>query len=833
MSDTTEKRGEVRTGSYFDAAAKDAMVNALSREYETVWYFDAERRVARLVRNNMALSENLQRTVRTQEEDYDRLMGWFIDTFAIPEDRERMHRELALDHLIEKVDLDKVYRVNFALLDTQGNKHYMQACVAKDSDSTAVGRYICGFRDMDDMVKELLAKQQELEKQAELLKAANQTLEHNMKLQRVVSALSEEYLTVYTIDMVTMDFEIYKLSDRIKPIFDQMQQCGSYEEKVKTYLANAVAPEDRDLVEHTIGYEYVRAIQETTSIYYKNAQGMWGELKMVPTGAHTMVVGYAIRDAEIREDMEQNRQLEEAKEAAESANAAKSTFLFNMSHDIRTPLNAIIGFTELEDRMEYNPQKAKEYRQKVLLASYQLLDILNSVLEMARIESNKLEITEEAEDTRDLYDSVCAVFEGDMEQKDLAFVTEYHVTHQYMYYDKTRLSEVITNLVSNSLKYTPEGGVVGLTLNELPGASEKDCILEAVISDNGIGMSEEYLDSIYEEFSRERNSSQNGIQGTGLGMAIVKRLVDKMKGTIRIESSLGLGTTTTIRIPLQIAEAPQVEEEEVAFDLTQPVSDFEGRRILLAEDMDVNALLATEILQSQGFKVERARNGQECIDMLVLADPYYYDVILMDIQMPVMNGYTATREIRSLKDEVKATIPIIALSANAFREDMEKSRAAGVNLHIAKPIDLQELLSSLDKVLRQHEKVYLEELLRANGLSILSLDQSTHGIYCTDETRRIVYWNKAAERITGYRAQSVVGNHCFHTNLEHKDEKGVKLCAGLCPMMSSLLDGQSREERVSGCCCDGNRKWMNVTTQALKKDGVILGAIEFFAENPE
>ena len=393
----------------------------------------------------------------------------------------------------------------------------------------------------------------------------------------------------------------------------------------------------------------------------------------------------------------QHKKLEEAREAADVANQAKTSFLFNMSHDIRTPLNAIIGFTELEERDPDNVGLHKEYRKKIKMASYQLLDILNNVLEMSRIENKKIVIDEELEDAISLFNTCVAVFEGEIKKKNLKLDVSCNIQHRYLYLDKTHLSEVIMNIISNSVKYTPDGGAIQIRVQELPGKVAEQCFVEVSIKDTGIGMSEDFVAEIFEQFSRARNTSQSGIQGTGLGMAIVKNLVEMMDGEIDVHSKLGEGTEIVFRIPHRIGEEPSAAVDS---NVQEAKTDFSGKRILLAEDNELNAEIATAILEDSGFKVEHACDGVECVDMLTKAEAGYYDMILMDIQMPNLNGYEATRKIRNLDDKAKADIIIVAMTANAFKEDKERALEVGMNEHLAKPIDVEKMMDTLTKLLK-------------------------------------------------------------------------------------------------------------------------------------
>ncbi len=393
---------------------------------------------------------------------------------------------------------------------------------------------------------------------------------------------------------------------------------------------------------------------------------------------------------------EQQEHLEKAKEKAEAANQAKTTFLFNMSHDIRTPLNAIIGFTELEERHPEAVEANREYRRKVKLASRQLLDILDNVLEMARIESKQIIIEEELNNVREFYEAWISVFEGEMKKKNLFFKTSYEIKHPYLYFDRTHVMELLMNILSNAVKYTANNGEIFAGVRELPGKTEGECIIETTVRDNGIGMSKAFQAQIFEQFSRERNSSQSGIQGTGLGMAIVKRIVEMMNGTIAIKSKLGEGTEIIICLPHHIGEEP---EEQAAAENPKTEFNFSGKRILLVEDNDLNAEIAEELLSACGIKVERACDGVECVNMVTKAKAGYYDLILMDIQMPNMNGYKATQKIRRLDDPDKASIMILAMTANAFKEDRQDAINAGMDGHIAKPIDIHKMFQTIKNVL--------------------------------------------------------------------------------------------------------------------------------------
>ena len=392
-----------------------------------------------------------------------------------------------------------------------------------------------------------------------------------------------------------------------------------------------------------------------------------------------------------------NAKLQIAVENAESANHAKSTFLFNMSHDIRTPMNAIIGYAELASRHLDDPAKLKKYMENIQVCGQNLLMLLNNVLDLARIENDKTEMEYSVSDVDKDFRNCIAMFRNQADSKGQTLTVTTHLLHPYVYVDIPHLTEVCTNLVSNAVKYTGAGGTIRCDVTQKPGEKESWCNMVITVADNGIGMSQEFQKHIFEPFERERTSTVSKVEGSGIGMGIVKKLVGLMGGTVAVESKIGVGSTFTVTIPCRIAS----EDETQAKRETNP-SDQKclcGTRILLTEDNDLNAEIATELLQEEGCTVDRAKDGVECVDMLEKAANGTYQLILMDIQMPVMNGYDAAKKIRRMDDPQKAGIPIIAMTANAFTEDRQVALDAGMNDHIAKPINMNILVPTIQKYL--------------------------------------------------------------------------------------------------------------------------------------
>ena len=448
-----------------------------------------------------------------------------------------------------------------------------------------------------------------------------------------------------------------------------------------------------------------------------------------------LMLGYWQFEEQRRKDLLHAEKLEKMAEEARSANEAKTRFLFNMSHDIRTPMNAIIGFSNFLKQHVDDREKTLEYIDKIQTSSSFLLSLINDVLEMARIESGKAMLKMESGCLSDLVNSLNAVFEPSIRTKNLKYSCNLNVTHEYLICDKTKLREIILNILGNAIKYTPDGGQVTVDITEENLAREGYARYRFVVKDTGIGMSEEYLPHIFEEFTRERTSTESKVFGAGLGLPIVKALIDLMGGTVEIESKVGKGSTFIVTLSFQLAdqeqirlldqrksektdlqasdwgeeklrEYPKIPEKAKKSEKTVENSEssqeacFQGKRVLLAEDNDLNAEIAETILEERGFVVERAADGELCVEELQKKPERYYDMILMDIQMPNMDGYTAAEVIRKLKDPRRLT-PIVAMTANAFEEDRRKAFEAGVNAHIAKPINVNAMFETIREILSE------------------------------------------------------------------------------------------------------------------------------------
>ena len=415
------------------------------------------------------------------------------------------------------------------------------------------------------------------------------------------------------------------------------------------------------------------------------------------------------------------KQMEALKEAqnANAANIAKTTFLNHMSHDIRTPMNAIVGFTDIA--MKRKPDKEVENcLKKIRQSSEYLMTLINDVLDISRIESGKLEYKPVPTDLRDMINTVLSIAKGYMENRDLnLYVSREKLKTPYVMADELRIREVLLNIISNAVKFTKDGGTISFAAENDPGNDEQHMIVRYRISDTGIGMSEEFIAHIFEPFSREQTSTVSGIEGIGLGMAIVKKIVDRMGGTIAVKSRQGKGTEVIVILKFKVSSQPVANEMRA---LSRPEqmetfsekekakqenlkeesleNPFKNKKILLVEDNELNREIAVELLKEAGFILDTAEDGTIAVEKMRTAKPGQYDLILMDIQMPIMDGYEATRQIRKLENPETANIPIVAITANAFEEDRQKALEAGMNEHVSKPIDLERLLEVVKKVLK-------------------------------------------------------------------------------------------------------------------------------------
>lgn len=523
----------------------------------------------------------------------------------------------------------------------------------------------------------------------------------------VVKFVSRSCTSIYRINM--QDGRLMHVSTVNEKVHNALGNEGDARERFLEFCEKLVKPEWREEMLAFTNLDWVREQLKTQSIIKHEFEcsacgwviGSFVAGKRGDDGYCTEVVWTTVDvNEQKKKELSQLNALEDAKRAAVEANRAKSSFLLNMSHDIRTPMNAIIGFTGLLEKHQEEPERRQDYLNKLKESSALLLGLINNVLEMSRIEKGHLDLDIQACGVEQMYDMFCSVFLDMMIQKGITFCHSMDVEHEFLFCDPIKVRDVVLNLLSNAYKYTPSGGKVELYIREVPCEEEGFAIIETVVKDNGLGMSAEFIPHMFEEFSREHNTTDVKVEGTGLGMPIVKNLLDLMGGTIEVESELGKGTTFKVYIKHRIAKKSDVINVDMP-DVSDV--DFRGRRILLAEDNDLNAEITMEVLKDIDLVVERAEDGQRCVEMIDAAPAGYYNLILMDIQMPRMNGYEATRIIRQMKDKEKANITILAMTANAFEEDKREAIESGMNAHLSKPIEVEKLIKALKRSLNSRK----------------------------------------------------------------------------------------------------------------------------------
>ena len=517
---------------------------------------------------------------------------------------------------------------------------------------------------------------------------------------RILSAVTDDFVFLVEVDEKTRIEKIFFVSKGPHPQWSD-KKTHKYDESIKEYADVVVAPEDRkrflEVTEFNALMEYFKNNDNECIIEYdvivnggrRRYQGKFTLSTQDPEGAKIYV---GVRDTTLIEEerTEYNRKLMSALAQAEEANKGKSYFLFNMSHDIRTPLNAIIGYSELAKNHLDEKEVLDDYIYKIQTCGRQLLGLIGDVLDMAKIESGNLEISEKPCLCQDLMSDIMISVNESAKKKGLEFEASGNACHSTILCDKVKVQKILLNILSNAVKYTPKGGKISLSVQEKIREDEGLSDFTFVVKDNGIGISKEFLPYIFNSFSRERNATISGVSGTGLGMTITKRLVDAMGGKIEVESQQNMGTTVTVSITFSRLVGLEEKREEII-----PDAFLKGIRVLLVEDNEINGEIASEMLRELKVNVDLVTNGKECIDALLEKDAGYYDLVLMDIQMPVMDGYEATRIIRRFSDKDKRLIPVIAMTANAFEEDKQKAFQSGMNGHLAKPVEMRHLIQAL------------------------------------------------------------------------------------------------------------------------------------------
>ncbi|MDO4807780.1 MAG: ATP-binding protein [Coriobacteriales bacterium] len=536
----------------------------------------------------------------------------------------------------------------------------------------------------------------------------------------VIEALSKAYHTLWLInDVETERYSLYRgdISDTnpyavpVEGVFNSLR----YSDSKDHYIDSLVAPQDRARMHEELELSnIVRRLKEEPQYFIQYLRILDGEERYfrvelakvdMPDGKMGVVCGFKDVDDEVRREMSTRQALRDAVSAANVSNRAKSDFLASMSHDLRTPLNGIVGMTALAQANLEHVDRLEDCLAKIADSSEHLLRLVNEILDMNKIELGKMDFVVDEMSITELVDGLCAITKDEVDVRGHSLDMRVDVTNDKVVGDHTRLQEVLLNLLENAIEFTPDGGSIRLEAHETGTTTSGVGTYEFVVQDSGIGMTEEFLERLYEPFSRAEEGASATVQGAGLGLTIANNIVHMMGGTIHVQSTLGKGSTFTVTVPLEVATPKKELGSDDALatqDHDEPLKgidelDFGGHRILLVEDNELNAEIATSILEMANLSVDRAKDGMEAVRMFEAAEPGYYALVLMDIRMPRMNGHEATRRIRRLGVPGAQTVPIVALSANAFEEDKQNSRRAGMNGHIAKPVDFDELAAVLQE----------------------------------------------------------------------------------------------------------------------------------------
>ena len=554
------------------------------------------------------------------------------------------------------------------------------------------------------------AQKQESERLKDIIKNYDKEkkLIHQENLRRleVIEGLGVNYDTILYTNLDTEKVLPYRLSDRIAQQFDYENKPREFLQFVRGYVNTWVHPDDRQRVLDVVSPDYIREKLANKKTYYVNyrisventVQFLQLRIIEVGDGDHIsqVVMGCRRIDEEILREMEQKQLLEDALNRANAAIVAKNTFLSNMSHDMRTPLNAIFGFTSIAKANIDNQQLTRSYLDRIEESGHQLLELIEKVLEIAWMESEDVHFAETKCNIVDIVKEVYDSLRPATIDKNISFSLECtELKHPYVYSDPDKLRQLIKYLTNNAIRYNKNDGKISLTIKESDEISEEYSIYQIVIQDSGIGISQDFLEHIFDPFERENNTTQSQVFGVGLGLTIAKNIANRMGGDIEVSSTLGKGSTFTVTLRLRIQTDSGIDEKQS----DNLYVNLPGKRILLVEDNEINLEIEKEILQGIGFVLETAINGSIAVDKLKHAKPGYFSLVLMDIQMPVMNGYEASKAIRKLEDPAMSKIPIIALSANAFESDKQMSLESGMNEHLTKPIDVPLLLNTISQFL--------------------------------------------------------------------------------------------------------------------------------------
>ena len=656
------------------------IISALTKDYTTILLCDLKQDTFEIIKGD-TFTHNVpaeKQQLVPESNCYSERVQYFFENVLIKDSAPEYLERLLPDNLMKELkETDSIEIYHKTIPNGTGFRHFLARAIRLSNEEDHF-KIILGFYSVDEIMK----KEQEIELQRE-----------------IIEGLGKEYFSVLAVDLDKDLVFSYRESEETGKIFlDFCRKCGNrWSKMVPFYAKTMVADNTNGEFEKQLDLEVLRSQEENFSMTYefKSETGIkYYQVRVAyvkkKDGTRMAVVGTRDIDSLIKKERMQEEKLKKAYAAAENANKAKTEFLNNMSHDIRTPMNVILGYNQLMKSQLTEP-KQFDYHKKIEQSGKLLLSIINNVLDMARIESGKMKVDENYEVVGEIIDEIISTFSSKAKEKEIHLSGSMQVTHRNILCDGTKIREIYVNLVSNAIKYTPRGGNVTITVEELPCEKEGYIKIKGEVEDTGIGMSKEYLPTLFEPFSREHNTTIGKVGGTGLGMSVVKRMIDLMGGSIEVKSELGKGTVFTFTLMHKIADEKYYSKKIETADVSDTGENLHGKHVLLAEDNDLNAEIAIAVLEEIGLIIERVEDGIQCVNRIEQMPSGTYDLILMDIQMPNMDGYKATQCIRRLDDKKKSEIPIIAMTANAFEEDKKRAFDAGMNGHIAKPIDIDKL----------------------------------------------------------------------------------------------------------------------------------------------
>lgn len=665
---------------------RNQVLSALSRYYTTVLLCDLKQDTFEIIKADAFTyndHEEKQELVRGSN-CYSERIRYFFENVLIKDSAPEYLEKLLPDNLMKELkETDIIELYHKTIPNENGFKHFLARAIRLSYDEEHF-KIILSFYSVDEIIK----KEQEIELQRE-----------------IIAGLGKEYFSVLAVDLDRDQVFSYRESEENgRIISDFCRECDNRWSKIiPSYAKVMVSDTTNGEFEKQLGLEALRSQEKDYSMTYefKSETGInYHQVRVAyvkkKDGTRMAVVGTRNIDSLIKKERMQEEKLKKAYDAAKSANKAKTEFLNNMSHDIRTPMNVILGYNQLMKSLLTEP-KQLDYQKKIEQSGKLLLSIINNVLDMARIESGNMKVDENFEIVGEVVDEILSTFSSEAEEKEIHLSSSMQVTHKNILCDSTKIRKIYVNLVSNAIKYTPSGGNITITVEELPCEKEGYMKVKSEIKDTGIGMSKEYLPTLFEPFSREHNTTTGKVGGTGLGMAIVKKMVDLMGGSIEVESEPGKGTIFTFTLMHKIADKKYYSRKIETAESSDSVEKLRGKHVLLAEDNNLNAEIAVAVLEKTGLVIDRVEDGIQCVSRIEQLPSDTYDLILMDIQMPNMDGYKATQCIRHLNDKKKAEIPIIAMTANAFEEDKKRAIDAGMNGHIAKLVEIDKLISEILK----------------------------------------------------------------------------------------------------------------------------------------